>query len=363
MKVIKISPLHFSFIMIGFLIGSSAISYPAKGAMHDAWLAHIIGWAGGYILITLYIIIYNLNDKKNLMEILISVFGKTLGRIVGVLYIFYFIHIASLILRSYGEYSASTTYLDTPILFIIVSIVIVIAYSLKKGLESISRLVVLTLPVLFILLILITIIAIPYYDIREVFPFLERGLGPVLKTSLVIATFPFGETVMFLMVFPILNNQKKIFKTCYLSLFIAGLALLIDTLIVLLSLGPHLNIRHLFSILTLVGLMNKGSLEPIISVSILIGVGVKSTICIYAASLGISQLLDIDNHKLFILPVTGLTVSLSIWIHKNYPEMFQWGGDISPYYSLLFQLLFPIMILIISILNKRKNKSKCYKGT
>jgi len=360
-KNIKISSLQLSYLMIGFMLGSSVISYPAKGAFQDAWIAHLIGWFGGFILVTLYILIYGMNKGKTWIEILKSSFGRYLGSIIGILYIWYFIHIASLVIRSFAEYMVIVNYEKTPIIVIIISIFILLYYALKKGLEVIGRSYQLVLPILFLTYIIIVTLSIPKFDFNNLFPTLEHGWKVIFKTSFVILTFPFGETVMFLMIFKNLNDDTKLFKTSYVALMTAGLMLLGGVLLNLLVLGQEVILRHIFATLSTVSLVPIGVLEPLISVSLLISTGMKILICTYSATYGVAEIFGFEDYRIFIAPIILIIVPLSIWIHKNYSAMFLWGGDISPYYSLPFQVIFPMTVLIISFIKQKllkRSKSK-----
>lgn len=101
----KISGIQLALLIIGFTFGSTAIMNPSYGAGQDAWLAFILGFIGGTTLLGIYVAIAHLNPGKNLYEILESFFGKYLGRGIGLLYVWYFIHLASLVLRNFGEFT------------------------------------------------------------------------------------------------------------------------------------------------------------------------------------------------------------------------------------------------------------------
>ena len=46
----RISGYQLSLLMMSFIFGSSAIVAPAATAGQDAWLAFILGWLGGLLL-------------------------------------------------------------------------------------------------------------------------------------------------------------------------------------------------------------------------------------------------------------------------------------------------------------------------
>ncbi len=50
MKEEKISVLQAVMLLTCFFVGTSVIINPAADSGNDAWIAALIGWAGGYIV-------------------------------------------------------------------------------------------------------------------------------------------------------------------------------------------------------------------------------------------------------------------------------------------------------------------------
>ncbi|MBZ4646965.1 MAG: spore germination protein [Petroclostridium sp.] len=353
-KDVKISSIQLSFLIMGFILGSTAIVNPAAGARQDSWLAYIIGWAGGFILIGIYVHISILNVSKTLIEILKENFGKVLGSITAILYIWYFIHLAALVLRNFGEYMVTVIYPETPITFIMMCVALLIAYAVKNGLEVVARTSELFVPLLPVTIIFIFFLLIGEYDINNFLPFLENGLEPVLKTAFSVLSFPFGETVVFLMVFPCLNKRENIIKVSYLSVTIMGLITLNVILRFLLALGPDMFTRNFFPAQLTAELIPNVNVDPLIGINLLIGGGVKISVCLYAAVMGIAQLFNLDDYKPFVLPAVAIVVTLSLWVYDNLFEMFRWATDIWPYYSIPFQILIPLLLLMVSWIKKKR---------
>lgn len=351
-KDVKISSIQLSFLIMGFIFGSTAILNQATPARQDAWLAYIIGWAGGFILIGMYSYISVLNPSKTLIEILKDIFGKYLGGIIALLYIWYFIHLAGLILRNFGEYTVTAIYPETPMLFIMICFVLVIAYAVKNGLEVIARVGELFMLFLPIISLLVFFLLISRYDLNNLFPFLERGFKPVLKASFGVLSFPFGETVVFLMLFPHLNKRENIVKVSYLSIAIMGIIILIIILRDLFVLGPDMLARNVFPPHITAKLIPNINVDPLIGINLLIGGVIKISVCLYAAVMGIAQLFNLDDYKPFVLPIITFIIALSIWLYDNLFEMIRWA-EVWPYYSIPFQIVIPLLLLIVSWIKRK----------
>lgn len=110
MEKARISSIQLFLLLSGFLFGSTVILAPAQGAKNDAWLAMLLGGAGGALLMWVYAAIALLNPSKTLVDILKEKLGKVAGNIFAVLYTWYFIHLASLVLRDFGEFICTATF-------------------------------------------------------------------------------------------------------------------------------------------------------------------------------------------------------------------------------------------------------------
>ena len=99
----RISNIQLFLHLSGFLFGSTVILSPAR-AKNDAWLAILLGERGGVLLTWVYTALATLNPSKTLVDILREKFGNIAGSIISVLYIWYFIHLTSLVMRDFGEF-------------------------------------------------------------------------------------------------------------------------------------------------------------------------------------------------------------------------------------------------------------------
>jgi len=355
-KGVKISGAQLSVLITGFLLGSTSIINVASGAKQDAWLAFGMGWAGGFILMGMYVAISLLNPFKSLVEILKDSFGRYCGSAAAVLYIWYFIHLASLVLRNFGEYLVTAIFPETPIIFVIICFMLVIAYALKNGLEVIARMSQLFVPLVPFTIIFASLLLLSQVNHNYLFPFLEKGVKPVIKTAFTVLSFPFGEAVAFLMIFPHLNERDSLVKVAYLSLAIIGFLIFIAEIRNLLVLGAEMLTNNYFPSQTVSELIPNIHIDQIIAINLLIGGGVKICICIYAAVLGIAQLFNLDDYKPFVLPIVTIIIALSIWVYDNLFEMFYWAVEIWPYYSVPFQIVIPLILLIKSSIKWKKKQ-------
>lgn len=355
MEKARISSIQLFLLLSGFLFGSTVILAPAQGAKNDAWLAILIGGAGGALLMGVYAAIASLNPSKTLVDILKERMGKVVGNIFAVLYIWYFIHLASLVLRDFGEFICTVTFPETPMVVVIGLFAVILVYAINSGIEVIGRLSELLVPVIPLVVLIISLSLITVHDFTAFLPILENGMTPVLKAAFGFITFPFGETVAFLMLFPHLNKKEKLKKVVFASAAVSillGIILFFRDIFVL---GSDLMARSAF-IPHLTSLLIPGlNVEPLVDINLLIGGGIKISVCIYASVRALSQLAGIDNYRKLTGAISTFCVVLSVWEYENVLEMFSWAEKVWPYYSIPFQIVVPLLLLLLSLRKKSKH--------
>ncbi|OPJ55381.1 GerAB/ArcD/ProY family transporter [Alkalithermobacter paradoxus] len=352
----KLSPSQLMFLVIAFLFGDYTIVMPSRAAGQDMWISFIIAAIVGTILITIYLYISVLNPGKTLIEILKEHFGKVIGSIIGLCYIWYFMHLAALITRTASEYMVTVNYPETPISFINILFILVLAYGLRKGIEVIARASQIFVPTLITLVILTIGLLIVEFDIKNLQPILGDGIQPVINTFYSSVTFPFGEAIVFLMIFPSLNKKESIFKSTYSGIFIVSLVMLAIMLRDLMVLGPDVLGIHIFPPHTSSSLIPRVVLEPIISINLLFGGGGAIIICMYAVVTGIAQVFNLSDYKILVLPISLMVISLASWLYTSYTELTTIAAEIHLYYAMPFQIIIPIILLIISIIKNKKTQ-------
>ncbi|MFZ5989175.1 MAG: hypothetical protein ACOYWZ_18935 [Bacillota bacterium] len=94
--------------------------------------------------------------------------------------------------------------------------------------------------------------------------------------------------------------------------------------------------------------------DPLLDVNLTVAGIIKVGICVYAASVGIAELLNLDDYKPFVIPISTFAVVLSIWVYGSLMEMMQWASEVWPYYSIPFQIVIPSILMVGSIFNRKK---------
>lgn len=347
-------------LFILFLVGSAVVIIPGLDAKRDAWLAVAFSALITLPVSLIYARLLSLFPGKDLFDILGFVLGKTAGKIVSILYIWFVFHLGALVMRNFGEFILNVGLTHTPMAVPIFAMSLLCAWSVKEGTESLARISEFFVPLLIIFISVTFLSLIPKMDINNIFPMFYEGAKPFIKASFGLFSFPFAETVVFTMVLCCLKTKNSPYRLYIYSILIAGILGTLITLSVILVLGADIAYSAYFPSYMAVSRINIRnfiqSLEIVVSLAFLIAGFVKISICLLASCNGISKLLGYKDYRFIVLPVTLLMANLSIFVYDNIKQMYHWALGVWPYYAFLFQFIFPLIIFIAAEIKMRSRK-------
>ncbi|RXT08950.1 GerAB/ArcD/ProY family transporter [Ammoniphilus sp. CFH 90114] len=158
---------------------------------------------------------------KNLYDIIVHLFGKYIGFIVGILL---FIIVIEAIITSSRSYSdiLGTMYFTTTPLLAIYGVFIGVSYMVAKmGLEAIGSSAYLTIPYIKVTLLLLGILGSSEGVFGRAFPLLGDGVDVILKESLLKSSI-FGDIFVLTMIYPLVMEGKNFRKGLWMGLVITA---------------------------------------------------------------------------------------------------------------------------------------------
>lgn len=353
----KISPYQLFCILAVFLAGSSIVMQNITAAGRDTWISLVLAALIGVGVLMVTTRLAFIFPNQTIIEYSQILFGRSLGKVIGALYIWYFFHLGVIELRNYGEFMTTLIMPETPLWFFQLSFALVVAYLVYQSIEVIGRLSEL---IFFFGMLTFVIIIILHglsgvEHIENLLPVLEGGVSRVIKGAVPIAAFPFLELILFTMIFPRVNSPDKIRKAAFWAIFIIGMVLDGILFMELATFGNNMA-RLTFPGYYNVRMISVGGfierIDPtLISIYYLCGL-IKIGVCFYAFIIGLSQLLGLNDYKPLIIPSAVIMVVLSISVYENTFEMLNFAINIWPIYSIPFQVVFPVLMLIIAKFRK-----------
>ena len=355
MEPVKVNGFQLFSVIFLFELGSAILVGMAGEAGQDSWITILLGIASGCLLYFVYTKLYTMYPALPLTSYLQKILGRYLGWIFGVMYITYFIYIASRVLRDFEELLVIAAYRSSSLLTIGILMMICVLYAVYKGLEVFYRISELCLFIIVLMLLLIVFfeIASGIIKLNHLLPILEHGWRPLIKTFPTTLTFPFGEMITFTMLLPFLNKQEKAKKVGILAIVLSGLCLLLFTLLNFAITGADIATRSAFPILTAVSYINIADfvqrLDTVVIISMVILGFVKITVFFFCAYLGTVDIFKVKHPKKLIYPMGIIVLVGSVVMAPNYIVHINEGLKIVPYLlHLPMQILIPVIVLVIA---------------
>ncbi|GAA1369092.1 GerAB/ArcD/ProY family transporter [Peribacillus frigoritolerans] len=353
------------FVLIFLFEMGSALLVPLAGeAKQAAWLVILIAMVGGFLLFFIYYGLFQYYPDQLLTEFVRSILGNFLGRIVAFLYILYFIYLAARVLRDFGDTLLTFAYPHIPLFVANAAFILVVVYTVRKGVEVLTR----TGELFFVLenLLLMTffllIVASGMIHLNNLKPVIEMSGTEMVKMAFTKTIFfPFGEIISFLMIFPYLNEPKRLKKIGISSIAAAGIFLAIIMAMNIAVLGVDLTTRSQYPLLSLIQSIEvAGFLERLdvyFLFLLMIGGFIKISVFTYVAVTGTANVFNVKQPSRLAYPVGFVILLSSIIIASNFTEHMHEGlGAVPIYFHLPFQVIIPLLLLIIAFFKNRKKK-------
>ncbi len=361
-----ISSKQAIYIMILFFIGSSSVTGVSTVSKQDSWISFLLALIMFIPLILMYSRIIKLFPQKNLYDILYELFGKLGGFVLSLIYIFYSLQLGALVMRNFTEYIKIISLIETPQYILALFLGIICLWLLKNGLEVLGSISIVFLPIIVIFLFFTIIFLTKYMNFCNIKPIGVQGLNTIFSGARAILLYPFGESVLFMIILSSLRPKDSPYKVYLSSMLIGGFILFVILLQNILVLGIPTMQLVLFPSFTAASIINIDDfitrIEILITASFIFAGIIKVSICIYASTKGFSKVLKIDNYKLILGPITFLIIAFSSMIYNNTMQMIEFTKT-TEYYFVILQIILPLIILIFAEVKVRKTRklSKQYR--
>jgi len=366
MEKAKISAIQLFILMVLFELGTSLLLPVAMQANQDAWFAILLGMIGSLVLFVIYCKLYSYYPDLLPTDYMKRILGKKIGSVLAFLYIFYFIYNMARVLRDIGEMLLTFAYSDTPLFIANALLVLVVIYTVRKGIEVVARSGELFFIFMYVLAVIgfLLIVCSGLIDFKNLQPVLEEGILPVLKVVFVQTLyFPFGEAIVFTMILPYLKNPKKAKVTMLCATGLSGINLTITMLINISVLGVNLTSRSQFPLLSTVQSIQVADFLERLDVFFMLALVIvgfsKISVLFYSSMIGTANLFKIKSPSRLAYPIGLIVLFMSLTISSNFQEHLHEGIGIEMFFiQIPFIAIIPILLFLVAFLkNRRKQKA------
>jgi spore germination protein KB len=357
----KITPTQLMFSVACFLQASALLTaFLAGVADYDSWFVVVVGIVLYLPVLMVYIRLMNTYPGKNLIEINELTFGKVLGKVVSLLYLWFFLTLATLNLRDLDVFVKQTVMIKTPDVVLMVVCVLVSTLAVRYGIQVVTRygflFILLSATVLSISLLL----ALRQIDLKNFLPMLQQPVEKYIQGTNIILSIPFGELVVFLMIVPYVREKKKTFGRFFLGGFLLGALMLLlvvfrDTAV----LGNTVSLFALpaFETLRLVTLFGTISrVEFLFAAVLIIMLFFKITILYYVTSLTIAQVFGMKSYRPVVLVTGVLMIGYGFTLYPSNIQHADSSRETAAILWQFFEFLLPLLTLVVGKIKKGKSK-------
>jgi spore germination protein KB len=328
------------------------LAVPAiKDAGRDGWLTVLIGYGLATVVGLILVKLGKRFPDQTVIQYLPTVVGKPLGKFAGLVFICTFWMMSAVVLREIVE-QMRFFLPETPPLIIVIMMIFLIVYAMKKGFETYARTaeVFSLLAVFFIVLLLV--LNLPNTAWKNITPVLADGFFPILKG--LPLQFSYGlETLMFMSLwFPCLNKNKEGSRAVLVGLPLAGALLSVLVAVIIAFTGTTLTTRIIYPVFymseyLLIGNFLQG-FEAIFMLLWLSTSYLEILVFFYPPVVGLAQWLNLKDYQPLILPMAVILIILAMQ-PSNIIETLKWDAFISIYIKLPMGLLIPVAWVIALI--------------
>lgn len=354
----RISALQMSLLIYVQIISTAVLYVPGitfQDAKQDMWLSPIWGSLSGFFVV---FIVYQLNKlypNETPVQYIQHILGRIPGKVIGILYLFFFLISCGNTLRQYGDFIVGAFLQQTPLLMVMGSLALASAFTVRIGLEILARLSDIFVPIIFLLWLVIVLLLLPELEVENMFPILEDGIEPSLRGSVTPLTW---NSLFFLTssLFPFLADRTQGKKWGMYSVIAVMVTLVLTNLSTLLLFGDITG-SFLYPVMSAARYISYAdffeNLEALVMAIWIGGTFVKLGLYHYVLVLNTAQWLKLSNYKPLALPFGLLATLFGIWGAPNLPEMALFLEVTIPLVCGILYLVIPVTLLLTALFRNR----------
>lgn len=336
-----------------FEVGSTTLFFLGAEAKRDAWIAMGIAALIGLLLLAMYLLIYRSNPGLDLYGLCRQYFGKIIGSAVNLSFAGYFAYEASRNLRDLGELTLLTLLDRTPLMFIMLTAIIVVANTVRYGPKVVIWMCAGLLPIIILsyFTIYTLLVSSGLIQFELMLPILEEGFRPAWTAAVPeIVSFPFGQTLLFLLFFPLVKKKEKLSRSVIITYVITAICLIMNNQINILVLGPTQAANSTLPLLQVVQHIDIAEaferFDVLFVFVLVLGLGTKMAAFFMGAAMGLHKITGL-SYKMWTVVVAVVIFALA-FISPNYPHHIWLGIKVVvTYVTPIFQIALPLILVLV----------------
>jgi spore germination protein KB len=360
LKHVKISEKQFIVLLSLYIIGSAILVIPSiivSIAKQDAWITSILTLIIALGIMPLYIALGRRYPTMLFTEFTEEILGKWIGKLFSIIFLTFPLVAGSLTLYNIGDFIITQVMPETPIVPIYVFVLSVSLFGVRLGLEVLARSGEILFPWVIALFSLLVLFLIKQISFDHFQPLFTTGIRPIFISTVHFLTFPFLDTVVFLMIFPYVKWTNKKRTPVYIGTLIGGIFLIIIIFLCILVLGVNQTSTRLSPTYLLAKEINVTNfitrIEVIVAIIWFISIFFKLSILLFVLNLGLAQLFNLSSYRFLTLPIGLLFLASSNIFVPSGPFLGTYTLTTSPFYTGTIGFVLPLFLFVIDRIKKK----------
>lgn len=282
--------------------------------------------------------------------------GKTFKKILGLIFITYFIVSSSILLREFCEALEIVYYPMTNVFFVILLFTIAVAVTSKLEFTSTLKTNLIIIPIILFSIIFLFISNYKNFSYDRIFPLL--GTGFVNTFIIGIGNIYSFSGIIFLYLLPPLLKKPEHFKKISItSVIIFSIYIFLTIFIILLMFSFFVSKDEILPLYAAARYIEIGTffvrLESIFLLIWILTFACYLSIVVNFSMLIFKKITNIKNAKILAYPFSILMLSIAL-IPKTYADVKYYEGNIYQYIIIGFAYVFCILLLMFANFKKLK---------
>lgn len=293
---------------------------------------------------------------KDLIDICEYAGGSFLKKAFGIAFCVYFLTISAFIIRVFAESLVLIYFPDIHIELVILIFIAITAITNLFGFKSISRVTLITLPIILISMVIIFISSVSKFVPQRALPILGYGAFDTFVSGLG-NIFAFSSAIIAPFLMPFIGTGKNLRKVGGISLIVYFVYLLLGIVSLLFLIPSITNINNTLSIYILSRRANFGTfIQRIDALFILIwimSIFNYLAITMHFSLVTFKKIANTKHESGMVYCFAGIIFIISL-IPQSISDVNFFDGTVYKYASIVFVFFVTVLILLFAYIKKRK---------
>jgi len=330
----------------------------AREAGADMWIATLLATAQGMFVMWVIARTQQRLPQLNFIEHASTLFGKWAGRLVGILFIVFFLGAFGSVMITFVYHLMDYFLPEMPILIFVIVGTTVGVYAIYFGLEVVARFAFVGLFSIIALNVLLMLGSLKDFDIRELLPVFQNGFVHTAVASRHNDTDWAMATMMTAMIYNHVKSPIVCTRSGVLGILYGGLSIAMWPILEAGVLSPEVTSQYIVACMQMARSAEIGLFihryEMIMVAFFATSALVQTAMCLFCASLAASQVIGLKDYRPLVLPIALLFGGFGYWTVLDHNQAMNMLSKHWPMVALPLAFGIPLLLYLLGFLRRKK---------